>query len=236
MASSKNAEKIFEYFYTRLIKCFNLCKNLTKDNILSNIQCWKAYKSYFSKNFEEQFINMLIKLLKKCIFTEELNLSSDKQMNKINDGLILKRDLRSELLNNIYAKIARKLANLFALDNPRNCAGPSIKIREATAEMNTSSSLSNLLKFNQSSSDQFINKSYGISLPLSTEYPTLKDKELTDKLEETLRKYNVFETDAELRHRMDVLHKINTLYKNWIKEISISKNMPEDVAEKVGGK
>ncbi|CAF0822558.1 unnamed protein product [Brachionus calyciflorus] len=79
-------------------------------------------------------------------------------------------------------------------------------------------------------------KTYGVSLPLSTDYPTLKDKELTEKLDETLRKYNVFETDSELRHRMDVLHKINTLYKNWIKNISISKNMPEDVAEKVGGK
>lgn len=76
---------------------------------------------------------------------------------------------------------------------------------------------------NKTLSQSNLNKSFGVSLPLSTEYPTLKDKELTDKLEETLRKYNVFETDAELRHRMDVLHKINTLYKNWIKEISISK-------------
>ena len=68
-----------------------------------------------------------------------------------------------------------------------------------------------------------VTKSYGVSLPLSTDYPTLKDKELTEKLEDTLKKYNVFETDAELRHRMDVLHKINTLYKNWIKNITISK-------------
>lgn len=65
----------------------------------------------------------------------------------------------------------------------------------------------------------------------------MRDKELTTKLEETLRKYAVFETDSELRHRMDVLHKINTLYKNWIRQISVkSKNMPEDMAEKVGGK
>lgn len=75
----------------------------------------------------------------------------------------------------------------------------------------------------KSLSQSHIYKSYGVSLPLSTDYPTLKDKQLTEKLEETLKKYNVFETDAELRHRMDVLHKINTLYKTWIKEISISK-------------
>lgn len=66
-------------------------------------------------------------------------------------------------------------------------------------------------------------KTYGVSMPLSTDYPTLRDKELTEKLEESLKKYGVFETDAELRHRMDVLHKINTLYKNWIKTISMSK-------------
>lgn len=102
--------------------------------------------------------------------------------------------------------------------------------------MNANSSLSNLLKFNSNGDASGINRSYGVSLPLSTDYPTLKDKELTEKLEETLKKYNVFETDTELRHRMDVLHKINTLYKNWIKNISISKNMPEEVAEKVGGK
>jgi poly(A) polymerase len=79
-------------------------------------------------------------------------------------------------------------------------------------------------------------KSYGVSVPLSTEYPTLKDKELTDKLEETLKKYSVFESDSELRHRMDVLHKINSLFKDWIKRTSVSKNMPEELAEKVGGK
>ena len=66
-------------------------------------------------------------------------------------------------------------------------------------------------------------RSYGVSMPLSVEYPTLKDKELTDKLEEALKKYSVFETESELRHRMDVLHKINTLFKGWIKDISVSK-------------
>ncbi len=66
-------------------------------------------------------------------------------------------------------------------------------------------------------------RSYGVSVPLSYEYPAQKDKELTDKLEETLRKYNVFESDSELRHRMDVLYKINSLFRDWIKKISISK-------------
>ena len=86
------------------------------------------------------------------------------------------------------------------------------------------------------SSTRAVNRSYGVSDPLSVEYPALKDKELTDKLKESLRKYNVFESDTDLRHRMDVLKRINQLFTEWIKQISISKNMPEEVAEKVGGK
>jgi poly(A) polymerase Pap1 len=68
-----------------------------------------------------------------------------------------------------------------------------------------------------------VTRSYGVSLPLSVDYPTLKDKDMSEKLDETLRKYCVFETDMEYRHRMEVLQKINTLYKNWIRTISINK-------------
>lgn len=35
---------------------------------------------------------------------------------------------------------------------------------------------------------------------------------------------------------MEILSKLNTLVKEWIKEVSISRNMPESVAEQVGGK
>ncbi len=89
---------------------------------------------------------------------------------------------------------------------------------------------------NTSDNSNVVTRSYGVSQPISLDYPTLRDRELTDKLEETLRKYNVFESDSELRQRMDVLQKINQLFKEWIKNISISKNMPEEVADKVGGK
>jgi poly(A) polymerase Pap1 len=81
----------------------------------------------------------------------------------------------------------------------------------------------NSFSFGNSGDLKMMSKSYGVSVPLSTDSPTIKDKELTDKLEETLRKYSVFESDSELRHRMDVLHKINSLFKEWIKNISISK-------------
>lgn len=99
-----------------------------------------------------------------------------------------------------------------------------------TSSHNTTSS-------STSSTSSTVNRSYGVSLPLNTDMATARDKDLTNKLAETLRKYSVFETDSEFRHRMDVLQKIDTLYKNWIKRVSVSlKNMPEEIAEKVGGK
>ncbi len=74
-----------------------------------------------------------------------------------------------------------------------------------------------------SSSERLVSRSYGVSVPLSEERPSVKDLELTARLEDTLKNYAVFESDAELRHRMDVLHKINKLFSDWIRNISISK-------------
>ena len=66
-------------------------------------------------------------------------------------------------------------------------------------------------------------KSNASSEVVSLKGPDEKENELTKKLEETLRNYNVFESDSELRHRMEVLQKINTLFKDWIRTISINK-------------
>ncbi len=66
-------------------------------------------------------------------------------------------------------------------------------------------------------------KSYGVSVPLSCDHPAQKDLDLTAKLEDTLRRYNIFETDSELRHRMDVLYKVNGLFKDWIRRVSVNK-------------
>ena len=92
-----------------------------------------------------------------------------------------------------------------------------------TSNASTSSSNLNNSKMSGQENSKSSSKTYGISMPLSTDYPTLKDKELTEKLEESLKKYNVFESESELRHRMNVLHKINTLFKDWIRTITISK-------------
>ncbi|XP_044271180.1 poly(A) polymerase type 3 isoform X2 [Tribolium madens] len=65
---------------------------------------------------------------------------------------------------------------------------------------------------------------------------TLKYLLWTQELEEALKPFDVFETEQELNHRMVILGKLYSLVKQWIKDVSISKNMPESVAENVGGK
>lgn len=51
-----------------------------------------------------------------------------------------------------------------------------------------------------------------------------------------LAPFKVFESEQELNHRMQLLSKLNSLVKEWIKDVSISRNMPENCAQQVGGK
>eukprot|EP00092_Neocalanus_flemingeri_P013630 GFUD01014700.1.p1 GENE.GFUD01014700.1~~GFUD01014700.1.p1 ORF type:complete len:593 (-),score=153.56 GFUD01014700.1:569-2347(-) len=79
-------------------------------------------------------------------------------------------------------------------------------------------------------------KNLGMTAPISTAGCEGRDLELTAELEETLKPHGCFETEEELNHRMDVLSRLNDLVRKWIKETSVSKNMPESMAENVGGK
>lgn len=79
-------------------------------------------------------------------------------------------------------------------------------------------------------------KSYGITSPISLAGPKPGDLTLTKALEESLKPYGVFESEEELQHRIVVLGKLNTLVKQWIIDTSLAKNMPESVANLVGGK
>jgi poly(A) polymerase len=76
----------------------------------------------------------------------------------------------------------------------------------------------------------------GLTSAVSLAEPNGIDYERTAELEEVLKPYNVFESDKELNHRMEILSKLNSLVKEWIYETSIKRNMPESVAEQVGGK
>ncbi|KAF7664609.1 hypothetical protein LDENG_00171690 [Lucifuga dentata] len=79
-------------------------------------------------------------------------------------------------------------------------------------------------------------KHYGITSPISLALPKEADLVQTQKLTETLKPYGVFEEDLELQRRIMVLGKLNTLVKEWIKEIGEQKNLPAPLTETVGGK
>uniref|UniRef100_A0A8C9TRG7 Poly(A) polymerase n=1 Tax=Scleropages formosus TaxID=113540 RepID=A0A8C9TRG7_SCLFO len=79
-------------------------------------------------------------------------------------------------------------------------------------------------------------KHYGITSPISLALPKDSDVELTRKLCEALKPYGVFEEELELQRRILVLGKLNTLVKEWIREISEKKNLPASLIENVGGK
>uniref|UniRef100_A0A1B6LAR1 Poly(A) polymerase n=1 Tax=Graphocephala atropunctata TaxID=36148 RepID=A0A1B6LAR1_9HEMI len=97
----------------------------------------------------------------------------------------------------------------------------------------------NQLQHNQQNAERQANSSYkalGMTSAISTAEPKPVDLQRTTELQEALKPFNVCESDQELNHRMEILCKLNTLVKDWIKELSISRNMPESVAEQVGGK
>lgn len=45
----------------------------------------------------------------------------------------------------------------------------------------------------------------------------------------------MFESDAEMHHRMEVLGSLHRLVRQWIRDESLRKNMPPSVADTVGG-
>lgn len=79
-------------------------------------------------------------------------------------------------------------------------------------------------------------KNLGMTAPISTAGPEPKDLEMTVTLEEALKPYDVFESEEELNHRLSVLSQLNDLVKQWVKDVSVDKSMPENVATSVGGK
>lgn len=79
-------------------------------------------------------------------------------------------------------------------------------------------------------------RTLGMTSAISLAEPKPEDIQKTTELEKALEPYNVFEAESELNHRMEILAKLNTLVKQWVRDVSISKNMPEALAEKLGGK
>ncbi|KAJ8007320.1 hypothetical protein DPEC_G00116310 [Dallia pectoralis] len=89
---------------------------------------------------------------------------------------------------------------------------------------------------NHGSLGQETPKHYGITSPISLAQAKESDLVLTHKLTDSLKPYGVFEEELELQRRIHVLGKLNTLVKEWIRDISESKNLPASMIETVGGK
>ncbi|XP_065152779.1 poly(A) polymerase gamma isoform X1 [Paramisgurnus dabryanus] len=79
-------------------------------------------------------------------------------------------------------------------------------------------------------------KHYGITSSISLAFPRDIDHIYTQKLTEALKPFGVFEGENELNHRLAVLGKLNSFVKEWIAEISESKNIPTSAVVNVGGK
>lgn len=73
-------------------------------------------------------------------------------------------------------------------------------------------------------------KLYGMSMPMSVKEPEENDFKMTNELEACLRRFDLFETDQQMEHRMRVLGKINELAQRWIKEVSLNKKCPPEFA------
>lgn len=79
-------------------------------------------------------------------------------------------------------------------------------------------------------------KHYGITSSISLAFPREIDHLYTQKLTEAMKPFGVFEDEDELNHRLAVLGKLNSFVKEWISEISESKNLPHAAIANVGGK
>ncbi|KAF7633247.1 hypothetical protein Mgra_00007348 [Meloidogyne graminicola] len=89
---------------------------------------------------------------------------------------------------------------------------------------------------------------FGVSPPICIKSPSDRDLRLTKELEDYLRKCGLYETDTDMQRRLEVLRKINTMVKKWVKTVSQDKEwlpclgrfntflIPPDQLETVGGK
>ncbi|KAJ8972165.1 hypothetical protein NQ317_010120 [Molorchus minor] len=76
----------------------------------------------------------------------------------------------------------------------------------------------------------------GMTSAISAALPKPSDLIKTKELEESLKPFDVFETEQELNQLMLILGKLYNLVRQWIKDVSLKHNMPESVSENVGGK
>uniref|UniRef100_A0A3Q3FJC4 polynucleotide adenylyltransferase n=1 Tax=Kryptolebias marmoratus TaxID=37003 RepID=A0A3Q3FJC4_KRYMA len=79
-------------------------------------------------------------------------------------------------------------------------------------------------------------KWFGLTGPISEDFPEEPDLVLTRKLTETLKAFNIYDTQLELQRREKALKRLESLYKEWLTEMCVRMNVPEIVTDNVGGK
>ncbi|CAF1101708.1 unnamed protein product [Rotaria sp. Silwood1] len=111
-----------------------------------------------------------------------------------------------------------------------------VTIRQTTnTTMNTNNNNNNNDNNNNNNTQTPV-RSYGITQPISTKFPDPLDIIATKNLEDTLRSYDYFESSEELSHRVQVMAKLNVLVREWIRNVSLAKNVPPEIADTVGGR
>lgn len=80
------------------------------------------------------------------------------------------------------------------------------------------------------------NYNLGVSETMSDREPDEIELKRTDQLEECLKKFNLFETEQEMEHRLKVLNEINKLVQKWVRELSIAKRLPPELANECKAK
>ena len=78
-------------------------------------------------------------------------------------------------------------------------------------------------------------KYLGITAPISLAQSNQADIDRTSDLVKALEIHGCFEEEQDSTHRIEVLSSLNQLLKQWIKDVSIEKNMPPSLANTVGG-
>lgn len=89
---------------------------------------------------------------------------------------------------------------------------------------------------NQQQAQRQQNYSLGVSQIMSDREPDDIELKRTDQLRECLKGFDLFETDDEMQLRCKVLNEINKLSQRWIKDLSIDKRMPPDIANQCQAK
>jgi poly(A) polymerase len=81
----------------------------------------------------------------------------------------------------------------------------------------------------------------GITPPISTKQPEEFELKATEKLIEELGKHGQYESKDEVQNRYqgitrkDVLAQIASIFKEFVKQVSIRNGLPEELASDVGG-